>query len=81
MSSSLKLQHPVGISGGDLGVFEGTPSLRRLDFQLDQWGPVLFGPQRDGGVLCHQLTTAAPEQKQSSTNRLQALMFIYRLTV
>lgn len=64
MSSSLKLQHPVGISGGDVGVFEGTPSLRRLDFQLDQWGPVLFGPQRDGGVLCHQLTTAAPEQKQ-----------------
>ena len=63
MSSSLELNDSVGISRGRLGVFEGTPSLCSLDLQLNQRGPLLFGPRKDGSVLSHQLTTTAPEQQ------------------
>lgn len=44
-------------------MFERAPSLCRLDFQLNQRGRLLFGSHMDGGVLCHQLTTTAPEQQ------------------
>lgn len=64
MSSPLELDDSIGIGGGGLGVFEGTPSLWGLDLQLNEWGPLLFGPRRDGGVLCHQLTATAPEQQR-----------------
>lgn len=66
MSSTLKLQDAVGISGGGLGVSEGAPSLCRMDLQLDQRGPFLFGPGSDGSMLHQQLTTAAPEGGRSS---------------
>lgn len=64
VSSSLKLNDSVCISRGGLGVFQGAPSLCRLNFQLNQGGSLFFSPPRYGGMLRHQLTTTAPEQEQ-----------------
>lgn len=64
MSPSLELDDSIAICGECLGVFEGAPSLSRLDLQLNQWGFLLFGPSCDDAVLCHQLTTTAPEQQK-----------------
>lgn len=64
VSSSLELDDSVGVGWGGVGVSQGAPSLCRLDLQLNQRSPFFFGPRGDGGVLRHQLTTAAPEQQQ-----------------
>lgn len=43
-SSSLKLNDSIGVSRGWLSVFEGVPSLYRLDLQLNQRSPIIFAP-------------------------------------
>lgn len=60
MSAALKLDDSVGVSRGGLGVSEWAPPVCRLDLQLNQRGPLLFGTRGYRAVLCHQLATAAP---------------------
>lgn len=62
MSAALKLDDSEGVSRGGLGVSEWAPPVCRLDLQLNQRGPFLFGPRVYRAVLCHQLATAAPRK-------------------
>lgn len=60
MSTALKLDDSVGIRRGGLGVSEWAPPVCRLELQLNERGPFLFGHRGYRAVLCHQLATAAP---------------------
>lgn len=60
LSSSLKLENAVGVSGGGLGVFEDAPFLCSWDSHVHQGSSLLFVPHWEEMMLCYQLATAAP---------------------